>query len=192
MQSFDSILRKDVAALIPCYHQSYGNATEIVYLEEKPVIVPRTVKTVIKNLARLHAVDLKALRKKYGEMLGCKRAIPIPFSSKMILMPVRMREVISKNDSSRGYINYLMIKDVREEDEGPTSTVVLKNNREIVCYHSIKNLNQHIRNCYYIHQKLVKESGEFHHFSLEYLDCPATKGDIALILKELREIKDKL
>lgn len=192
MHNIQDVLREEIAALIPCYHRDYGNATEVVLLSGEPVILPRTVKTVIKALARQYAVDLKSLREKYGQLLGCKRVIPLSFSSKLILMPVKMRKAISRNDSSRGYINYLAIKDVMGGEGGAFSTVTLKNDREIICHHSIKNMNLHIKNCYYIHQKLIRESGEAQNFSLEYLDCPATKGDIALILKELREIKDKL
>lgn len=192
MNDFRNLMQKDVAAFIPCYHKDYGNATEIIFLNDEPVVVPRTVKTVVKNLARIHTMDLKALREKYGEILGCKRVVPIVLSSRMILMMVKMRKVISKNDASRGYLNYFAIKDVKEMKNGTCSLAILKNDREIICYHSIKNLNQHIRNCHYIHQKMIKESGDLHHFSPEYLNHPATKGDIVLILKELRELRDKL
>jgi len=189
---FRGIIKKNIAALIPCYHGDQGNATQIIFLEDEPVIVSRTVKTVIKNLAKANAVDLKALRAKYGEILGCKRAVPICLSPGMILMMVKVRKVISKNDASRGYINYLMIKDVKKGENGNSSLIVLKNDREIMCYHSIKNLNQHIRNCHYIWQKMLKETGDTHHLSLKYLNCPATKGDIALVLEELRELRNKL
>lgn len=186
----EQIKEKSIAALIPCYHNEYGNATEAVFLEEEAVTIPRTVKTVLKNIAKIYAVDLQALRQKYSEILGCSKAIPVPLHSRFILMPVKVRKVVSKNDSSRGYINYFAIKDVQGEDT--FSTVILKNDLAVKCYHSFKNINQHIRNCYYIHQKLIKEESGTEGVSLECLNCPATKADIALILNELREIRKKL
>ncbi|MBA1334017.1 MAG: hypothetical protein HPY66_1501 [Firmicutes bacterium] len=181
---------KNIAALVPCYHKQYGNATEVVFLEEEPIVIPRTIATVLKRLARDHTVDLQAARKKYGEMLGCSRAVPVAINQRTILLPVKVRKTVSRNDASRGYINFFAIKDVDGDNDGTRLT--LKNDRSILCYHSIKNINQHIRNCYFIHQKMMKDKEEDAGPLRGYLSYPATKGDIALILNELKEIRKKL
>ncbi len=192
LSDFGNIPVKEIAAVLPCYHNEGGNATEMVFINDQPAVIHRTVKTVIKNLARTCTVDLKAAREKYGEMLGCKRAVPLVLAPEMIFMVVKVRETISRNDASRGYINYFAVTDATKTEEGTCSKVVLKNGREVTCYHSIRNLNNHIRNCHYIHQMILKETGGADNFSLDYLAHPATKGDIALVLKELRELKEKL
>jgi competence transcription factor ComK len=183
--------QKAMAALVPCYHSSMGNVTEVIYLDEEPVVIPRTIKTVLKNTAREYAVDLGASRKKYAEILGCRRAVPLPINPDTILMPLKMREVISKNDSCRGYINYLAVRDVTEA--GRThSLVILKDGRALKCMHSIKNVNQHLRNCHFLYQRINGASELNTNNAVDYLNYPATKSDIAMLLKEIRELREKL
>jgi hypothetical protein len=181
---------KNIAALIPCYHQELGNATELVLLEEEPVFLPRTIKTVLANLAKANAIDLRAMRQKYSDILGCVRATPLALSQRLILMPVKVRKPISRNDSSRGYINYLAIDAV--DERGDYCAITLKNQRVIDCFHSLRSINQHIRNCHYIHQRMMQDTDDSTSISEAYLTSPATKADIALILNEIREIRKKL
>jgi hypothetical protein len=181
---------KNIAAIIPCYHQQLGNATELVLLDEEPVFLPRTIKTVLTNLARINAIDLRALRQKCGDILGCTKAAPVALSPRLILMPVKVRKPISRNDSSRGYINYFTIDAV--DDRGDFCAVTLKNQRVIECFHSIRSINRHIMNCHYIHQKMIENTDGGGSISEAYLASPATKADIALILNEIREIRKKL
>ena len=85
MREPDCASEKVIAALVPCYHGVYGNATEVMYLWREPVFLPRTVKTVLRNTAREYTIDLKASREKYGKLLGCGRAVPIPLTGKRYL-----------------------------------------------------------------------------------------------------------
>ena len=190
MGKLDSTSEKQIAALVPCYHESMGNATEIIYLDGDSAVIPRTVKTVLRNIAAEFTVDLDASRKKYGEMLGCRRAVPVPLSAGMIMFPLKMRKAVSKNDSSRGYINFAAVKEVREAGRA-CSMVILENDRQLKCLHSIKNLNQHLRNCHFLYQKLQGSRGTGES-AAQYLDCPATKADIAMLLKEIRELRENL
>jgi len=184
--------KKVIAALVPCYHDRYGNATEVMYLGRDTAIVPRTVKTVLKNLAKEYAVDIKASREKYGKLLGCGRSAPIPLDRETILIPLKMRRVISKNDSARGYINCFAVKDVQEKGEGCTCIVVLRDDRTVKCLHSKKNIKQHISNCHFVHTKLSGAPETDLQPIMDYLNCPATKSDIAIILKEIRELREKM
>jgi hypothetical protein len=184
--------KKVIAALVPCYHNNYGNATEIIYLGKGSSIVPRTVKTVLKNIAKEYAIDIKASREKYGKLLGCGRAAPIPLDRETILIPLKMRRVISKNDSARGYINCLTVKDVEDKGEGNTCLVVLRDDRTVKCLHSKRNIKQHINNCYLVRTKLSEASEADGQLAEDYLNCPATKSDIAMLLKEIRELGEKM
>jgi hypothetical protein len=183
--------KKTIAALVPCYHSVYGNATELIYLEQDSVFVPRTVKTVLRNIAKEYAIDLKALRQKYGTLLGCGRASPIPLDRDTIFIPLKMRRIVSKNDSARGYINYLAIMDVKEENPG-TCLVVLSSGRKVKCFHSAKNIKQHMLNCHVVRQKLSGLPKAGLQSEDEYLNYPATKSDIAMLLKEIRELREKM
>ncbi len=178
-----------IAALVPIYHSSYGNATKVMYLDKDCDTVPRAVKTVLRNIAKENAVDIEAFRKKYGKLLGCGRAAPIPIDKDTIFIPLKMRKVISKNDSARGYINCLAIKEVQSEDEGPLCIVVLQDDTKVKCFHSKKNIRQHISHCCFVHTQLTGILGTDHGGIGNYLDYPATKADIALLLKEIRQLR---
>lgn len=183
--------KKVLAALVPRYHSDYGNATEVMYLGGESILVPRTVKTVLKNTAKECAIDLRASKEKYCKLLRCVRAVPVPLDRETILMPLKMRRVISKNDSARGYINFLAIKDVKEVVPN-TCLVILRDDRTVKCLHSLKSLKQHMSNCHFVHREMtgVRETGGQN--ADEYLNCPATKSDIAMLLKEIRELREKM
>ena len=102
-----------------------------------------------------------------------------------------MRRVISKNDSARGYINCFAIKDVKVEAPN-TCLVILRDDRTVKCFHSAKNIRQHMRNCHLVQQQISKLQGTERQPAVEYLDYPATKSDIAMLLKEIRELKEKM
>ncbi len=191
MSDLDSDAKKTIAAVVPCYHGSLGNATEIMYLDNGSLLVPRTVKTVLRNTAREFAIDLKAAREKYRKLLNCGRSAPIPLNAQVLLIPLKMRQVVSKNDSSRGYINCFAIKDVKEEGSS-TCHVILRDGRTVKCLHSIKNIKQHISNCHFAHQRLSGPPETDRRIALDYLNCPATKSDIAILLKEIREIRENM
>ena len=193
MNEISSINKNNIIGLLPLYYPQVGDVTEIILLDQDSIIIPNNIKTTLKNIAKYYAVDLKAMRKKYEKIFGdVKRAMPVILSPEIILMTLKVRRIILKNDSARGYFNYFMIKNVEKNKDDSFSTIVLKNDRRIVCHHSMKNVNQHIRNCRYVHQHILKESGNHSGISYEYLNFPATKGDIALVLEELRDLKNKL
>lgn len=183
--------KKVLAALVPRYHSVYGNATEVIYLDREPVLVPRTVKTVLKNTAKEYAIDLRALKEKYCKLLGCARSVPVPLDRETILIPLKMRRVISKNDSARGYVNCFAIKHVKEKESG-ACLVILRDDRTVECLHSLKSLKQHMSNCHFVHREMAGAWETGGQNADEYLNCPATKSDIAMLLKEIRELREKM
>ena len=183
--------KKVLAALVPRYHSVYGNATEVMYLGRESVLVPRTVKTVLKNTAKEYAIDLRALKEKYCKLLGCVKAVPVPLDRETVLIPLKMRRVISKNDSARGYINCFAIKDVKEEAPG-TCLVILRDDSTVECLHSLKSMKQHMSNCHFVQREMTGYQEMGGQNIDEYLNCPATKSDIAMLLKEIRELREKM
>ncbi len=184
------IKKRIIGALVPIYHSSHGNATKIMYLGEDYEIVPRTIKTVLRNIAKENVVDIRASREKYGKLLGCGRAAPIPINRDIIFIPLKMRRTISKNDSARGYVNCLAIKDVQSKCSGPVCTVVLRDDTKVECFHSKKNIKQHISHCYFVRTKFAGTPEAGDERAEDYLDCPATKSDIAMLLKEIRRLRE--
>lgn len=95
---------QNVEALVPIYEENGGNSTK-VYLEggEKIVLSLKT-KTVLKKLARVFAIDLSELRKKYGRLVGRRNSSPLPLHPNLILVPLKYREPLAKDEGASGYI----------------------------------------------------------------------------------------
>ncbi|GLI51870.1 hypothetical protein TSYNTROOL_19560 [Tepidanaerobacter syntrophicus] len=107
------IIQPKVAALLPIYDR--GNVTIFLTGDGEKVIIRKTCKTVLKNLARHYNVDLVAARKNCGRLLNKKLQVPIPLTSKILLIPVKFREKpLGKNDGALGYLNFFQIKEINE------------------------------------------------------------------------------
>ena len=110
----EEILCEGLAAMIPVYDG--GNVTRVVQSDGTVVVLPRTCKTVMKNIARFYGVDLAATRRKYRRVVNKRQQIPIPFSSALLLIPLKMRKrPLGENDGTLGYVNF---KEVEGVDEG--------------------------------------------------------------------------
>ncbi|MDW7673438.1 MAG: hypothetical protein SCK28_02760 [Bacillota bacterium] len=104
-QEFDYIDNwRKINYLQPIYDEHGGNSTVIGLMGAEPVLVRRKIKTVLKNLAKAFAVDLSAAKQKYGDLVGRYASAPIPLCAALILMPVKMRKPLVKDDGAWGYV----------------------------------------------------------------------------------------
>lgn len=126
----ETFLHSGIAALVPVYENGQGNVTQLITSDGGEHLIPKTVKTVLKRVARTYGADLSALRKNYGKAVNRKNYVPIPLSSSLILIPVKFRErPLSENDGTVGYLSYYEIRDISEE--GASSRVTLSSGKEL-------------------------------------------------------------
>lgn len=93
-----------INCIIPHYDETGGNVTK-VYLDDGTVLVdPRKVNTVIKSLADFFTVGLESSRKKYSKVIGRKLTVPIPLHQDLVLVPVKTRRPIAREDGAYGYV----------------------------------------------------------------------------------------
>jgi len=97
--------KDNLAALVPDYGLDGGNVTRIYTLDGAVETDRRSIKWNLQRLARLYCLDLTAARSRYGEYLQCGRGVPIPFSSRLVLVPLKVRLTVGKNDGTYGYFN---------------------------------------------------------------------------------------
>lgn len=128
--NIETFLHSGIAALVPVYESGQGNVTWLITSDGGEHLIPKTVKTVLKRIARAYGADLSALRKNYGKAVNRKNYVPIPLSSSLILIPVKFRErPLSENDGTVGYLSYYEIQKVSEEALG--CRVLLSCGREL-------------------------------------------------------------
>ena len=109
---------EELAALVPCYDENGGNATLIYSAGGAVEADRRSVKANLRRLARFYQVDLEAARRRYGQYLGRAQGVPLPFSLSLVLVPVKMRVPVGKNDGADGYVNPGAVQGCLEADPG--------------------------------------------------------------------------
>ena len=186
----EKIFQEEIMAIVPEYVDSKGNCTILHRKDLDYLVLDKTIKTVIRLVGKHYMMDLNSVKDRYSPLLSSRNLIPIPLSRRDILIPMKTRIPMYKNDGAFGYINMKYINDIKKN--GKTTTVILENGLEIECLCGIDTVNKYLRNgkiisrCYEDRAMGVREP-EAHYNSL----IPATKADIEMLNRKLEEIVRK-
>jgi len=194
MKDFETLINNGIVAMIPVYKANVGNSTKILTKKSDDVFIHKSIKTIIKILAKYFIFDLELSRKHYGMIIGSTNIVPIPYSYDNIFVPIKTRRTIAKNDGSFSYLNLNYIE--RIEESNSKIYVVISGGIKVESLQSYKSTEKHIRDGnivkkIYVEKNkpmVMEESKDFYN---QY-NQPATKGDIAALRNELLDIKNKL
>lgn len=100
----EKILQGQIEALVPIYTGTGANAS-IVRRVEGDLLLDKSIKSVLRDICRYYHYDLASSNKKYGEILAMKKMPPIPFREDLILIAVKTRLPIGKDDGAFSYVN---------------------------------------------------------------------------------------
>lgn len=140
----DGILDMGLGAILPIYER--GNVTKVISRDGSKFIDKRTLKTVLKNIARFYSVDLRATRKQYGKFVNKRHSIPLPLAADLILIPVKVREKpLGKNDGTLGYVNFFEIVQV-EDKVNSSSSIILKSGDNIITLLGHATILEYVKN----------------------------------------------
>lgn len=189
----DYISSQKTAAVIPCYED--GNAVKFISESGEQIIISKSIKSVLNDMQKKNNIDIKSLRKNFGEITGRKNIIPIPLNFECVLIPIKVRKCLAVNDGSYAYVNLYFIKEVYEKDGCKIS---LKCGVLIKSLETKKTIQKRIDTAHIMKERFIKSfMGDNSikevaiDIALEY-DKPATKADIAIIARELLLIKESL
>lgn len=189
----EKIVLEELMAFLPIYLALKGNCT-LLYTNQGGIMeVDKSIRTTLNNLSKFYLIDLKATKQYYGDLLSTKNRVPIPFNNDNIFVPIKVRKPLCKNDGALGYVNIKYIKKVSKSKDN--TIIHLDKGFTIECLNSTGTVNKHIKNGYIV-KKLCEEKHSSvtiseYDFYNEY-DKPATKGDIALLRKEILKIKETM
>lgn len=190
MKNLEKIIKGGIIAMIPVYIESKGNSTKMIFEKYDDLYIYNRIDTVLKLIADYYTVDLRCVRREYGKGIDSKNMIPIPLNKRDVLVQIKTRIPISKNDGSSGYFNLRYIDKVVKKD-GSTFIKTTKGN-------NIKVLNRERTIIKHINEgKLVKQlynekmETKIKEEPINY-KTPATKEDIALLIREIVDIKSRL
>lgn len=135
-----------LSALVPCYDQDGSNATLIFTGGGDVITDRRTVKWNLRRLARLYSVDLEAARRNQRDFFHYRQGLPLPLAPSLVLVPLKTRKAIGKNDGCHSYLNPSAIVSVAAARDGEKrSTILLPGEHLIPCLYSVQTVRKRLR-----------------------------------------------
>ncbi len=129
----------EILCLIPFYDEYGGNSTRILLEKGKELVIERRTKTVVKDIARIFAVDLAAMKERCGPYVGRKTSTPLPLRPDFILLPVKMRVPSAKDQGAWGYLVLQKIEACEKWAEGQ-SQVIFCDGTKIRCLQKVSSI----------------------------------------------------
>lgn len=150
--------KESLAALVPHYDHDGCNATLIYTTGGQIEKDRRTVKWNLHRLARVFSIDLEASRRNQGVYLGYCQGVPLPFSPALVLVPLKTRKSIGRNDGCHAYVNCAAVQCCEEYTEGEArSLVVLTGGCRIPCFYNPGTVRKRLRDGKIVLERYRKE-----------------------------------
>ncbi len=140
--------KENLAALLPCYDRDGGNATLIYTTKGEVEHDRRTLRWNLQRLARLFCVDLEAARRRHGGYLHCRQGAPLPFSASLVLVALKTRCPVGKNDGSYGYFNPAAIEKCEAaaaDSAEARSIIALPGGHRVTCFYAPQTVFKRLR-----------------------------------------------
>lgn len=125
-----------LAMLMPVYREGGGDMTRVVLEDGEMWDDPRPVSIVLRAIARYFAVDLVAVRERYGDILGKRLYVPLPLSPHLVLMPLKMRTPRVQKDGTTGYVATHLLERVLEGGNTTSCHLHVRGAGQIECLQS--------------------------------------------------------
>ncbi len=167
------LMKKEIAAIIPASHAEGGEATLLIKVNGEKYLDRRSTGWIIKRLAQLYNIDLHAVKKNYGPLLGRKRYIPVPLCTTLIYLPLTLKTDTFPLDRKLGYISLEQIEGTKKET--CSNILVLKNGLELSCFNTMTAIQARLRESRLL-QKILKSERlqeDFSCYAQERTSCMA-------------------
>lgn len=137
--------QETIAALLPRY-ASTGDSTVILTNDGQLHSTGLRLRSVINRLARTRSIDLKALK------CNCRRSTqrsilqPLPLSSELLLVPIKVRTPRIPGDPCIGYVNYYAVAKVAVQPGNPAcSAITLHQGQTVQSLWSTDTVNRYLQ-----------------------------------------------
>lgn len=167
--------------ILPEYIDGKGDCCRVKDSEEDR-IYEKKIGPVLKKIFSSRCFDLRIIKNKCGRILNQKNLIPLYLGADEILIPVKVREPRLLRDGEYGYVNIFALQNMMDKH------ILLKDGSKIIFMDSKRCIIKRVKMA-----KILEECFKENHVRLKdedgVYDIPATKEDVALILKEILHIK---
>lgn len=193
----DFFQKYDIWAFIPEYMNGMGEVTRVLVSKGDDHILPITMRTFRANMCKYYSIDYESNRKKFGRLIGSVNCIPLPINNNKVFLQLKVRTPKFRGDSAMGYLDLNSIRSLKEKKDKKGTEITLKDGRIIEVLYNISTVSKHMKNAEFIREYYRRERGYITYpEALEKLysnlDKPATKADIAILTREIMNLKSSL
>lgn len=182
----ENILKKGLDALVPIYTEGGYNST-CIKLGQGEILMEKSVKGVLKDLCAYYHYDLKKSNQDYGQKINLKKMVPIPLTQDIVLIAIKTRSPIGKDDGALSYINIQSIKKVKQ------GQVYFKNGSSLKTLCSQATIEKHIGLAKLLKDLAGKKTSLLREEEASYLsDTISLRQDLLIIYKRLQSIEKRL
>lgn len=103
--------------MLPCYQDGAGGT--VVFTLQGNYRDRREISWLVKKLASFYNINLLKLRRQCSRLLNLKRYVSLPFSSGMVLLPVKTRQAKRPGETTVGYFNLLQVAKILPAVDSP-------------------------------------------------------------------------
>ncbi len=182
-------IRDEVIGLRPVYSDA-GNCTEILLTNGKLGFDRRGIKSVLSAFARAYALDLSAQRDLLRTRIKKKIGMPFCIGPERVFIPLKMRQVLTSNDLSYGYVNVSYIPEEIVEKSKSCCGIVLTNGMELEIFNSRSTILQN-KNYGLQLLEFIKEKDQHKIREQAILDSAHTVGQLLADISDLLERIDR-
>lgn len=134
-----------LSAFFPNYTDS-GDVTKVFFKTGKAVEVSQKTTSFLNKVASFYSMDVKALRRRSAKRTGKKNMLPLPFSSLLLLVPVKVRNIRVDGDYTLGYVNKYAVKQIQSTAQAPYATdILLTGNHHVLSLWPVKTVKKAMR-----------------------------------------------
>ncbi len=168
-------MKREIAALIPASHPQGGEATLLVTVKGEKILDRRSINWIIRRLAEYYNLDLRAIKKNYGPLLGKKRFIPLPLSRRLVYLPLTLKTDTIPQDKKMAYISLEQIRGAESKAEIKENAVIisLRCGVKLTCCNALATIEGRIRDSRLIQKIILSEEEEKEKYVLSFGSRPA-------------------
>ncbi|ACB86105.1 hypothetical protein [Natranaerobius thermophilus] len=154
---FNRIVIHNLRAIVPEYLEDHGNITKVVFKNGQKTFFKKSYRSTVAKLISDMGYHQEELVKKYGQVINRKQGIPIPLTENDVMVQIKYRKPIGKDDGAMARINPEDLKDIRPlEADKNKSVLIFKNGDTMNSLTKYQDLITHITHGY----QVLKEFNE--------------------------------
>lgn len=132
-----------MVAFLPIDKEGIGQCVQLYFRNGETGVAAVGLRSFLKQVAKLYALDITEMRKRLGPVMGCKNLVPLSLSPLLLFVPLKTRVPSVKGDSAYGYFKLRSLREVLAKPA--PSTLILEGGHSLTIKQSFRIVCQRLR-----------------------------------------------